>query len=63
MEQSTYAWGYNIHSWILYGVQYSLVNIVWVQYSLVNIVWGAVSTGGYGGTVFPGGGGTLFTSE
>ena len=33
------------------------MNIVWVQYSLVNIVWGAVSTGGHGGTVFPGGGG------
>ena len=26
-----------------------------MQYSLVNIVWGTASTGGYGGTVFPGG--------
>ena len=33
-----------------------------IQDSLVNIVWGTASTGGYGGTVFPGGD-TLFTSE
>ena len=40
------------------GVQYSLVNIVWdTVYSLVNFVWGTASTGGYEGTVFPGGGG------
>ena len=48
------------------GIQDSLVNIVWdavftseycmgIQDSLVNIVWGTASTGGYGGTVFPGG--------
>ena len=46
------------------GIQYSLViNLVWgtvftivdIVWGAVNIVWGTASTGGYGGTVFPGG--------
>ena len=40
-----------------YGVQYSLVNIVWGAVFTIEYCMGTASTGGYGGTVFPGGGG------
>ena len=40
----------------------SIVHMYGIQHSLVNIVWDTASTGSCGGTVFPLGG-TLFTSE
>ena len=46
--------------YIRMGIQWGVItseSCMGIQDSLVNIVWGTASTGGYGGTVFPGGGG------
>ena len=40
---------------IVWGAVFTSEYCMVIQYSLVNIVWGTASTGGYGGTVFPGG--------